>query len=108
MAETTTAPIAGPAAPPAPKIALAKPRSDAGNHSRITRLDAGQLVDSPIPMTMRVAAMNRSRSIEPVSTVAGDQRPMPAGVHHLAAEAIDQQTDRDQAEHVIHRKDESR
>ena len=100
MAEIATAPIAGPAAAPAPKIALAKPRSEAGNHSRMIRLEAGQLVDSPIPMTIRVPIMRQEAGAKPVSTVAADQRPMPRRVDHLAAEPVDQQADRDQAEHV--------
>ena len=77
MADTITAPIAGPAAAPAPNTALAKPRSEAGNHSRITRLHAGQLVDSPMPITMRVAAIETKPVVKPVSTVAADQMPIP-------------------------------
>ncbi len=64
--------MAGPAAEPAPKTALAKARSLAGNHSRMMRLLAGQLVDSPMPMTTRVMAMKPKLVEKPVSTVAAD------------------------------------
>jgi hypothetical protein len=60
---------------PAPKIAFASPRSEAGNHSRIIRLDAGQLVDSPMPMTTRVPSTNKKFGANPVSTVAADHSP---------------------------------
>ena len=108
MAETTTAPIAGPAAAPAPNTALAKPRSEAGNHSRITRLQAGQLVDSPIPMTMRVAAIEAKPVVKPVSTVAADQMPMPAAFTTLPPKRSTSRPTGIRHSTYIHRKDESR
>src|SRR6185437_13656816 len=77
IAEITSAPAAGPNAAPAPKIAFANPRSDAGNHSRMIRFDAGQLVDSPIPITTRVPIMKRKLGANPVRIVATDQRNIP-------------------------------
>ncbi len=77
MAEMPTAPSAGPAAAPAPKMALASARSVAGNHSRMMRLEAGQEVESHIPMTIRLAMTNKCEGARPVHTVASDQRPMP-------------------------------
>ena len=77
MAETPIAPRAGPAEAPAPRNALAKPRSEAGNHSLMMRLQAGQHVDSPMPMATRVVSMNRKLGATPVNMVAADHRPIP-------------------------------
>ena len=107
-AEISTAPIAGPAAAPAPKIALATPRSEAGNHSRITRLQAGQLVDSPIPMTMRVTAIETNPVEKPVSMVAADQMPMPAAFTTLPPKRSTSRPTGSRQITYIHRKDDSR
>src|SRR4051794_36354020 len=77
------APNAGPAADPAPKTALAKARSLAGNHSRMIRLDAGQLVASPAPITIRVAAIVAKLEDAPVAIVAADHRAMPPALTAL-------------------------
>ena len=108
MAETSTAPIAGPAAAPAPNTALAKPRSEAGNHSRITRLQAGQLVDSPMPITMRVAAIETKPVVKPVSTVAVDQMPMPAAFTRLPPKRSTSSPTGIRHSTYIQRKEESR
>src|ERR1035437_8847133 len=108
IAETITAPIAGPAAEPAPKTALARPRSEAGNHSRMTRFEAGQLVDSPMPMTIRVAAIETKLTEKPVITVAADQMPMPQALTILPPQRSTSNPTGSRQRRYIHRKDDSR
>ena len=103
-----TAPIAGPAAAPALNTALARPRSEAGNHSRITRLDAGQLVDSPMPIATRDATMNPKPVENPVSTVAADHSPMPAALTIRPPNRSTSRPTGSRQSTYIHRKDDSR
>lgn len=77
---TNTAPIAGPANGPALRIAIARPRSERGAHSRTTRPPAGYVAASPAPKPSRVSSSAPKFVAAPVSIAATDQTPMLSAV----------------------------
>src|ERR1700722_13661539 len=64
---------AGPAKLPALKMAVASPRSFAGNHCRMTLPEVGKEAASPAPRANRVASMLPKVAATPVSIPATDQ-----------------------------------
>ena len=73
---TIGADSAGPAKVPALKIAVAKPRSLAGNHCRTTLPQIGNEAASPTPSPSRAANMLANPTVAPVAIPPSDQSTM--------------------------------
>src|SRR6202042_303897 len=70
---TMGADAAGPAKVPALKIAVASPRSPAGNHCLTILPEVGRDADSPTPSASRLASMLAKPVAAPVNMEANDQ-----------------------------------
>src|SRR4051812_29832614 len=70
----TTAASAPPTLEPLSKIATAKPRSCAGNHSATALLAPGQFTPSPMPNRKRSAANDETEFAKPVAMLNSDHQ----------------------------------